>query len=667
MATFRRATCSVRSGYSGCNASWTRDLPRIIGSVDEGLRTGSIRMSWRTQTGANLGIFVSAVRKLKTEAAELRLYDGAESDVAAAIPAESAAGGGGDLKIGDQWNAITILAHSQTHPLKAVCELTENAIDAGAVNIEFQRYRKGGDTWMQITDDGGGVVLNEDGLPDFRHIATHICDSMKRTLDDTERKNVHGEYGIGLLSFWTLGRELRMASPDRHGTFHEMFLKRGEKTYTVSPIGKVKGLEGTRILVGPMLDSTRQVVTGEKIQKFLAAELRDRIRATDAQIHIIDRVARKDLVVSPKEFEGDRIRLADTIATPRGEVTIELYLSNSVGERGAEISLCKDGTRVLNHIGELLHFEGAPWDDARLCGRVDYPKLKLAPGTRQGVVPDENLDHLVEAVNSVAEELVAFLKQRTLAETEEASRRIQLKVHKALKTAIKELPDTDYLFFDLPGRERKKSQKPKVAAPDSQSRSRRRLPFEPGPLSAISMTPQSPRRRPGEAVMLKARAVDDDGFPLLSDVDFIWQITDGSGRLMPDGSRCQVVSDQRGAVTVEVQALQNDRTVVEQIQVRFLDSAVGSISNRRKGLPSYRLTPQSGSPQRSHYDRYTNEIIINSAHQDFADSNTSPAKHRRYIGKLYAKEVVLLNFPDAPPSVVAERLIELMVRTEENL
>ena len=36
----------------------------------------------------------------------------------------------GTLRIGDQWNAITIIAHSQTHPLKAICELTENAIDA---------------------------------------------------------------------------------------------------------------------------------------------------------------------------------------------------------------------------------------------------------------------------------------------------------------------------------------------------------------------------------------------------------------------------------------------------------------------------------------------------------------------------------------------------------
>jgi hypothetical protein len=38
----------------------------------------------------------------------------------------------GKLKIGDDWNAITIIALSQTSPLKAIAELVENSIDAKA-------------------------------------------------------------------------------------------------------------------------------------------------------------------------------------------------------------------------------------------------------------------------------------------------------------------------------------------------------------------------------------------------------------------------------------------------------------------------------------------------------------------------------------------------------
>ena len=41
----------------------------------------------------------------------------------------------GNLRIGDHWNAITIIALSQSNPLKAVAELVENSIDARAKTI----------------------------------------------------------------------------------------------------------------------------------------------------------------------------------------------------------------------------------------------------------------------------------------------------------------------------------------------------------------------------------------------------------------------------------------------------------------------------------------------------------------------------------------------------
>ena len=47
------------------------------------------------------------------------------------------AGSRGKLKIGDDWNAITIIALSQSNPLKAVAEFVENSIDAGADRIDI--------------------------------------------------------------------------------------------------------------------------------------------------------------------------------------------------------------------------------------------------------------------------------------------------------------------------------------------------------------------------------------------------------------------------------------------------------------------------------------------------------------------------------------------------
>ncbi len=106
----------------------------------------------------------------------------------------------GNLRIGNQWSAITIIARSQTHPLKAVCELVENAIDAHAGDVHLVRRKKRGQMLLEVWDDGDGVVLNDDGKPDFNRIATHVCDSMKRHLGGKERDGVHGELGIGLLS-----------------------------------------------------------------------------------------------------------------------------------------------------------------------------------------------------------------------------------------------------------------------------------------------------------------------------------------------------------------------------------------------------------------------------------------------------------------------------------
>ena len=49
-----------------------------------------------------------------------------------------------------------------------------------------------------------------DGRPDFRYVATHICDLAKRRLKESGATGIQGEFGIGLLSFWTIGETLTM-------------------------------------------------------------------------------------------------------------------------------------------------------------------------------------------------------------------------------------------------------------------------------------------------------------------------------------------------------------------------------------------------------------------------------------------------------------------------
>ena len=60
-------------------------------------------------------------------------------------------------------------------------------------------------------------------------------------------------------------------------------------------------------------------------------------------------------------------------------------------------------------------------------------------------------------------------------------------------------------------------------------------------------------------------------------------------------------------------------------------------------------------------------IIINNGHRDFVYASRNKALQLRYICRLFAKELVVNNFPGQRPDQLLERMIELSLYTEENL
>jgi hypothetical protein len=475
-----------------------------------------------------------------------------------------------------------------------------------------------------------------------------------------------------------LGEELRMISAASGGRPGELHLVRGERQYAIRPVRGRIVAEGTRIVVGPLLESTRKLVTGEKIARYLSAELRDRIRATGARIHVADRVARREITVTPREFTGERLDLPRRYATPLGDVQVEIYV-RAEGEAGdGGVGLCKDGTRVLKEITELLPFQHAPWTDRRLEGLIDFEPLTLAPGTRSGVVPDAAFEALVAAAAAIEADLAAALTAREQAETERASRQLLKQVHKAFASALAELPAEEYVYFDIPkpggdgtGMPGEPLATDGAKAPGDAGREPADQPLlfppEPGPLHAVRIAPRHPRRPPGGTARLTARASDAAGVPITAGVAYAWQLVSGEAAMTADGPTCTVTQSEAGVATVTVTAVQGDANVTDQVEVRFAEGAGDDDGPSQRGLPSYRLEAEHGQPWRSRYDQRHNEIVINSAHRDFLASRVSPAKHRRYIGKLYAKEVVLSNFPHESPAQALERLVEITLRTEDSL
>jgi hypothetical protein len=367
----------------------------------------------------------------------------------------------GKLRIANHWNAISIIASSPANPLKAVAEFVENSIDARARHVVIVRGRKKGEFYLKVSDDGEGIPRNEQGLPDFQHVATHICDSIKRRLKSEGAQGIQGEFGIGLLSFWTVGQNLHIISCGADKNAYEMTIAKNSQKFTVLKKHILIPFKGTELMIYPVLPGLRSL-TGEKIQRYLASELRDRIKASGVDIRVVDRTGRAEYIVVPRQFAGRLLHNLRPAETAFGDVYLELYLSDPGAVN--QIGLYRRGTRVLPSITELEYFQKEPWTAGYLQGILDAPFLNLTPGTRQGIIYDDRFNALCEALEPVEEHLRQIIEEQRKAEEERSSRRILRKVQRALKEAFLRLPQEQYDWFDIAGKKTRTKRDPLFAA-----------------------------------------------------------------------------------------------------------------------------------------------------------------------------------------------------------
>ena len=216
---------------------------------------------------------------------------------------------------------------SQSNPLKSIAEFVENGIDANAKTVRITRGREHGAHYLAIKDDGDGVPRDADGLPDFKYVATHICNSIKRRLRaDGNGMGLGGEFGIGLLSFWTVGDILTMTSTGADQRTYQMTMRKGDPRYNVSPRRALFAEKGTELRISPLLEGIR-TLSGEKIQWYLASELRDRIKDAHVRVTVIDKLARAISKSSPASSRDDCCIDFRSIRAPYGDAYAELYLA----------------------------------------------------------------------------------------------------------------------------------------------------------------------------------------------------------------------------------------------------------------------------------------------------------------------------------------------------
>jgi len=598
----------------------------------------------------------------------------------------------GKLRIADHWNAISIIASSQANPLKAVAEFVENSIDARARHIFITRGKKKGEFYLKVSDDGEGIPRDLHGLPDFRYVATHICDSLKRRLKADGAEGIQGEFGIGLLSFWTVGQNLSITSCGEDGNTYEMTMAKNSPDFNVRKKRISVPFKGTDLTIHPLLPGLRSL-TGDKIQRYLASELRDRIKESGAEIKVLDRSGRSEYIVIPRQFAGRLLHDLKPAETIEGDIYLELYLSDPGPAN--QVGLYRRGTRVLPTITELDHFQKEPWTAGYLQGIVDAPFLNLTPGTRHGIIRDYQFDMFCRGLEPLGKHLQQIIEEQRTAEEERSSRQILRKVQRALKEAFLRLPQEEYDWFDIhEGKSRKKKDplfttgsliesagkensgesgiSESVPEFDSDNVGPKEFYEFAGPLFSVLISPKSSlvpvdRRR-------KYRAICRDRSRrfVWENLEYHWEITDGEGQLKENNGESVVFLSppEPCLTTLTVTARQGEIECMDEAIITVTDSLIAQpagTGGSRKGLPGYTYHRAPGEMWRSRFDVDKNVIVINNGHRDFVYAGKQKSRKLRYICRLFCKELVRHNFPGMQVDELLERMIELSLYTEDHL
>ncbi len=604
----------------------------------------------------------------------------------------------GRLKPHDPFELIRWLAYSQPDPRKALAELVQNSLDAGATRIRVVRYRERGVACLRIVDDGEGVIPEMSRKDALRYVATHIGHSRKRHLSPSERLELmtQGQYGIGLLGFWALGEmlEMRTAVPGERPA--RLILYRDKPTYRIEPMpGRLPlGDRWTEVVVVGVHRQALPVLIGRRAADYLSSELRGQLLAREVDLVIEDRISRgraqKIVPVRPPRFLGEPIKgIGPVEIDGYAPVRFELYLHPDPDEndRAHPVAVYSAGTLVATSFAELapLGLDRAPWTDPHLSGLVDFPGFRVAPGARRGVVADRAAEAFARAVASVEPALLEILEQSEQRRAEEFDRTLIRDLQRAFRDFYRRRP----IYSLLPVREREgagpdhaggegavpadpdATEPPEgaVAEPGLSSPS---APvghlFPPGPPASLRIRPDPVRLARNTICRVRAVVLDESGRPVEGRLEFAWRLEgiDGEIRIekedAPDRALL-VAGDRLGEGTLTATAVRGETEVSGSVAVAVVDRLPGRGGD--EGIPEPRMVEEPGAAWRS---RMVDDVWqVNTAHPDYRAIADRPALKLRYLALLFAKEVVVRSTQDPRLAVPMEQLIEIAAYADRNL
>jgi DNA mismatch repair protein MutL len=260
-------------------------------------------------------------------------------------------------------------------PASVIKELIENAIDAGASEIEVVTSA-GGLSLIRVTDNGGGMSPDDLMLAVERHCTSKLSD---HDLFDIRTLGFRGEAlpSIGSIAHLSVQSKLR----GRVDAF-EISVDRGKK----SPIKPTALNSGTRVEVRELFSATPARL------KFLKSERAETMATTD----VVKRLAMAHPAVGFSLTTGDRTSLRLVGAPPSTEGLLQ-RLGKIMGPDfmadALEIAGERDGIRIMGFAGlptlhrpdpgqQFLFVNGRPVKDKVLVGSVRAAYGDLIPRGR---------------------------------------------------------------------------------------------------------------------------------------------------------------------------------------------------------------------------------------------------------------------------------------------
>ncbi len=594
----------------------------------------------------------------------------------------------GKLRPHDPFELIRWLALSQPDPRKALAELVQNSLDAGARHIRVTRRRERGEPCLRIFDDGDGVIPEMDRPDALKYIATHVGHSRKRSLSPQDRLELmtQGRYGIGLLGFWSLGEMLEMRTSVPGQRPHRLILHRDRPDFHIEPLRGRLPLDDrwTEVVIVGVHREALGALVGRRAADYLGSELRGQLLSREVDLIVEDRMSRgraqKVIPVRPPRFLGDRLDGLGPVDVPGyPPIRFEVYVTGEDGdpERGG-LAVYAAGTLVAEdfHALAALGLDRHPWNDRRLTGIVDFPAIRVAPGSRRGIVMDATAGAFAQALAGVEPVLSDVLEALERRHAEELDRSLIRDLQRAFRDFHRQRPRYAMLPVAVQGDRQDGASSESgtegaagegVAAEGTtldtgEPPSELTPPVDllpPGPLAAVRVTPSTIRVECRGRRRAHANAVDAAGRAVDEPVEYVWSLDTPVGTLEAEGQDSRRVrfeaGDEEASATLTVVASCAERRARATIAIEVLREIPAGRGN--EGIPEPELVHLPGAAWRSRMQ--DGRWQVNAGHRDYRAVADRPALKLRYMAMLFAKEIVLRSHQDPRLEKPLEQLVEV--------